>query len=271
MLLTFLILFRESLEGLLLVGILIAYLYRLNGRRYVGWIYAGVAAGFLASFIAAFILQVLVDQFSNEVYRAVLSAAIMLAATCILTYMAIWMGKQARAHTEHAKQQLESYVTAGNVVGVAMLAFVSVWREGLETVLFLSAVAYNGQPLSIAGGLLGLACAVLLVALIVTGARRVPLHIFFRYTSLLLIIIAAGLLGSAVATLQGAGFSLGPSSPLFDLSGVLSDASGPGVFLRGLFGYNATPSLLQFALWAIYLVVAVVLWRRGYAARPKAA
>ena len=102
--------------------------------------------------------------------------------------------------------------------------------------------------------------------------RRVPLHLFFRYSSLLLIIIAAGLLGSAVATLQGAGFALGPATPLFDISGVLSDASGVGVFLRGLFGYNATPTPAQFALWAIYLIVAVILWRRGYAApRPKAA
>jgi high-affinity iron transporter len=271
MLLTFLILFRESLEAFLLVGILIAYLYRMNGRRYVIWIYVGVFAGFIASFIAAFVLQVLVDQFSNELYRAVLTAAIMLAATCILTYMAIWMGKQARAHTEHAKQQLQDYMTAGNVVGVAMLAFVSVWREGLETVLFLSALAYNGQPLSLVGGLLGLLCAVLLVTVMVTGARRVPLHIFFRYTSLILIVIAAGLLGSAVATLQGTGVGLGPSTPLFDISGVLSDTSGVGVFLRGLFGYNATPTPAQFALWAIYLIVAIILWRRGYAARPKPA
>ena len=271
MLLTFLILFRESLEAFLLVGILLAYLARIGARHYKRWIYAGVAAGLVASLIAAFVLQVLVDQFSNEFYRQLLTAAIMFAATCILTYMAIWMGKQARAHTEHAKRQLEEHISAGNVLGIALLAFFSVWREGLETVLFLSALTYTGQGLSLLGGLLGMVLAIVLIWLLITGTRRVPMHTFFRYTSLLLIIIAAGLLGSAVATLQGAGFSLGPSSPLFDLSGVLSDASGPGVFLRGLFGYNATPSLLQFALWAIYLVVAVVLWRRGYAARPKAA
>ncbi len=267
MLLSFLILFRESLEAFLLVGILIAYLYRMNGRRYVVWIYVGVGFGLLASLVAAFVLQVLVDQFSNELYRAVTTAAIMLVATCILTYMAIWMGKQARAHTEHAKQQLQHYMTAGNVVGVAMLAFFSVWREGLETVLFLSALSYNGQPLSLAGGVLGMALAIALIALLITGARRVPLHIFFRYTSLLLIVIAAGLLGSAIATLQGAGFRLGPAAPLFDVSSILPDTSGVGVFLRGLFGYNATPTPPQFALWAVYLVVAVLLWRRGNAAK----
>ena len=267
MLLTFLILFRESLEAFLLVGILLAYLRRIGGERYSRWIYVGVAAGLIASVVAAFILQVVVDQFSNEFYRAILSAAIMFTATCILTYMAIWMHRQARAHTDHAKRLLQDYMTAGNVIGIAMLAFFSVWREGLETVLFLSALAYTGQGLSLAGGLLGMVLAVLLIWMLISGTQRVPLQIFFRYTSLLLIVIAAGLLGSAVAMLQSAGFPLGPSAPLFDISSILPDTTGLGVFLRGLFGYNATPTPPQFALWAVYLLVAVMLWRRGYAAK----
>jgi len=267
MLLTFLILFRESLEAFLLVGILLAYLARIGARRYARWIYAGVAGGLAASLVAAFVLQVLVDQFSNELYRALLTAAIMFAATCILTYMAIWMGKQARAHTEHAKRQLEEHISAGNVLGIATLAFFSVWREGLETVLFLSALTYTGQDLSLLGGVLGMVLAVALIWLLISGTRRVPMHIFFRYTSLLLIVIAAGLLGSAIAVLQSAGVHVGPAAPLFDVSSILPDTSGVGVFLRGLFGYNATPSPPQFALWAVYMIVAVLLWRRGYAAK----
>jgi high-affinity iron transporter len=267
MLLTFLILFRESLEAFLLVGILLAYLGRIGGRRYAIWIYVGVVAGLLASVVAAFVLQVVVDQFSNEFYRALLTAGIMLAATCILTYMAIWMGKQARAHTEHAKRQLEEHISAGNVIGIAATAFFSVWREGLETVLFLSALDYTGQGLSLVGGLLGMVLAIVLIWLLITGTRRVPLNVFFRYTSLLLIVIAAGLIGSAIAVLQAAGVHIGPAAPLFDVSSILPDTSGVGVFLRGLFGYNATPTPPQFALWAVYLVVAVLLWRRGYAAK----
>jgi high-affinity iron transporter len=267
MLLTFLILFRESLEAFLLVGILLAWLTRVGAGRYRRWIYFGVAAGLVASVVAAFVLQVLVDQFSNEYYRALLTAGIMVAATCILTYMAIWMGKQARAHTEHAKRQLEAHISAGNVIGIAVTAFFSVWREGLETVLFLSALTYTGQGLSLLGGLLGMVLAIVLIWLLISGTRRVPMQVFFRYSSLLLIIIAAGLLGSAIAVLQSAGIHIGPAAPLFDISSILPDTSGVGVFLRGLFGYNATPSPPQFALWAAYLVVAVLLWRRGYAAK----
>jgi len=98
-----------------------------------------------------------------------------------------------------------------------------------------------------------------------SGTRKVPLGPFFRYSSLLLIVVAAGLLGSAVNTLQGAGVFPGPTKPLFDISNILSDTSGVGIFLRGLFGYNASPTPPQFALWALYLVVAVAVWWRGYA------
>lgn len=267
MFLTFLIAFREGLEAFLLVGILLAYLSRIGAARYAKWIYVGVVAGLLASVVAAFVFQVVVDQFDNDRYRTYLTAGIMLAATLVLTYMAVWMHKQAKAHTEHARQQLETYVAGSNILGVAFLAFISVWREGLETVLFLSALAYNGQPPSALGGLLGLALAILLVWLLVVGARKVPLQSFFRYTSLLLIVIAAGLLGSAVNVLQNAGVAPGSSAPLFDISNILSDSSGVGLFLRGLFGYNAAPTTSQFVLWAGYLLVALALWRRGYATK----
>jgi high-affinity iron transporter len=270
MFITFLIGFRESLEAFLLVGILLAYLYRVGAGRYAKWIYVGVAAGLFASLVAAFLFQVVVDQFHNDLYRAYLTAGIMVIATLVLTYMAVWMQKQAKAHTAHATKQLEGYVAGDQVFGIALLAFVSVWREGLETVLFLSALAYGGDPPSLAGGLIGLVLAIGLVWLLVFGMRKVPLQAFFRYTSLFLIVIAAGLLGSAVNVLQAQGVIPGGTTPLFDISGVLSDTTGVGMFLRGLFGYNATPTADQFVLWALYLAVAVWLWRRGYAARAKA-
>ena len=83
-------------------------------------------------------------------------------------------------------------------------------------------------------------------------------------------VIAAGLLGSAVNVLQGVKVLPGSTAPFFDISGVLSDQSGVGAFLRGLFGYNATPTALQFGVWLVFLLVAVLFWNRSYsaAARP---
>lgn len=273
MLVSFLITFREGLEAFLMVGILLAYLRQLGALEYRKWIFAGVAAGILAAIASAVVLEFVVSKFESRTYQLVLTAAIMITAVCVLTYMAIWMQKQAREATGAAKAQLKEHVTAGNVFGIAFLAAISVWREGIETVLFFSAVAYEGGELSLPGALLGLAVAVVVVWALMKGVKNVPIREFFRWSSLLLIIIAAGLLSSATNILQGLSVLPGPLEPLFDISGILSDQGGVGGFLRGLFGYTATPTPLQFTVWVVFLGVAVFLWQRSYAqsAAPKRA
>jgi len=270
MLVTFLIAFRESLEAFLLVGILLAYLRQLDASRYAIWIYVGVVAGLLAALGAAFVLQFVISELNNDTYRLILTAAIMLLAAAVLSYMAIWMQKQAKEATGAAKEQLAKHVSTGNIFGVAFLAFISVWREGMETILFFSALLYSGEQLSLPGGLLGFAAAIVCVWLLLRGTRGVPIREFFRWSSLLLIVIAAGLLASSTNILQGISVLPGPTAALFDLSGVLPDSSGLGEFLRGLFGYDATPSPLQFGVWLVFLIVAIVLWQRAYATKKKA-
>lgn len=263
MLATFLITFREGLEAFLLVGILLTYLNRLNVQKMARWIWVGVLTGILASIIVAFVFQVLVDQLHNERYRAMMTIAIMLTAVCILSYMALWMQRQARNHAETAQRQLAEHVSKGKVLGIASLAFVSVLREGIETVLFLSALAYGGQQVSPLWGILGLLASGLVVWTLLRTTRRVPLRQFFQGSSLLLIIIAAGLLSSVINQLQALRVNLGPTTPIFDLSAILSDTTGVGIFMRGLFGYNATPTLAQFGGWLIFLIVAISVWYRN--------
>ncbi|GAB5377935.1 MAG: FTR1 family protein [Acuticoccus sp.] len=265
MFVTFLIAFRESLEAFLLVGILLAYLRQLGALQYARWIYLGVVAGLVAALAAAVVLELAVSQVDNKTYRLILTAAIMLGAAIVLTYMAIWMQKQAREATGSAKAHLKEHLSTGNVLGIAFLSFISVWREAMETILFLSALAYSGESLSVPGGLIGFVLAIAVVWLLLRGTRKVPIREFFRWSSLLLIVIAAGLLSSATNILQGVGILPGPTDPLFDISGILSDQGGFGEFLRGLFGYNASPTPLQFGVWLAFLVVAVGLWWRAYA------
>ena len=265
MLVTFLIAFREGLEAFLLVGILLAYLRKLDAARYAVWIYVGVAAGLLAALAIAFLLQFVISEFHSDFYRLIITASIMALAAVVLSYMAIWMANQAKESTGAAKEQLAKHVSTGNIFGIAFLAFISVWREAMETILFFSALLYAGQHLSPLGGLLGVGLAIVSVWLLMRGTRNVPIAQFFRWTSLLLVVIAAGLLASMTNILQGIEILPGPTTALFDLSGVLPDKTGLGEFLRGLFGYSATPTPLQFAVWAIYLAVAIFLWNRAYA------
>ncbi len=267
---SFLITFREGLEAFLLVGIALSYLTKLDAKRYHKFVYMGVFAGVILSLLVAVVFQLFIDQFSNELYRNYLMAGILLFATFVLTYMAIWMQKQAKEQTAQVQKSLSECVTTGNVVGLVMLSTVSVLREGFETILFFSALMYSGngdftQEQGIIGAILGLGLSFSLVWILIKGARKVPLTAFFRWTSLLIIVIAAGLLSSAVNMLQAADVIAIIHERVFDISHILDDQGVFGTFLRALFGYNASPGLLQLVVWATYLLVFSYFWKRNYA------
>ncbi|MGC8828030.1 MAG: FTR1 family iron permease, partial [Anaerolineae bacterium] len=140
--------------------------------------------------------------------------------------------------------------------GLFALAFIAVVREGIETVLFLTAAAFqaNSQQV-IAGGLFGLGIAIGIGWLLFAAGRRINIRIFFRATGILLLLVAAGLLAHGVHELQET--SLLPTfiEHLWDINPVL-DENGPlGSFLKALFGYNGNPSLLEVIVYTAYLLV----------------
>jgi len=270
MLASFLITFREGLEAFLLVGIALSYLTKLNAKHFHKYIYLGVAVGFILSLLVAVVFQLFIDQFSNELYRNYFMAGILIFATFVLTYMAIWMQKQAKQQTDHVQKNLTEYVSTGNVIGLVLLSTLAVLREGFETILFFSALMFSAgnnfsQEQGILGAILGLGLSFVVVWVLMKGARKVPLAAFFRWTSLLVIIIAAGLLSSAINMLQATDLISVFYAPIFDVSHILDDRGVFGTFLRALFGYNASPSLFQFSTWGLYLVIFIVFWKRSYA------
>jgi high-affinity iron transporter len=266
---SFLITLREGLEAFLLIGIILAYLTKLDAQRYAKYIYMGVGVGLVASLAIAFVFQVVINQFENELYQHYLMIFILGFASIVLTYMAIWMQKQAKAQVDRIKQDLSLHISTGNLWGMVFLAFIAVLREGFETVLFFSALLYSDQGVTLKGGLIGATAGLLvsfaMVWALMRGTRQVPLQSFFRYTSLLIIVIAAGLLSSAVNMMQAADILPIIIEKLFDISHILDDRGMIGTFFRALFGYNASPTLLQFSTWAVYLGLFSIIWKRAYA------
>lgn len=266
---SFLITLREGLEAFLLIGICISYLDKLDARRFHRYIYVGVALGLVASLVLAFIFQVMVDQFHNQHYRNLVMAFILIFATLVLSSMAMWMQKQGGKKSGQMKENLSKLVDGEKALGLAFLAFLAIVREGFETVLFFSALVYSGQGVTLqsgmSGALAGLAIALAMVWGLMRSTRQVPLKPFFRWSSLLVVIIAAGLFSSAVNMLQAANWLPVLLSPLFDISFILDDRGLVGTFLRALFGYNSSPGLLQLLAWASYLLVFGYLWKRQYA------
>ena len=259
MLASFLITFREGLEAFLLVGILLAYLEKVSALRYRRYVFYGVAAGLLSSLAAAFVFQLVISQFESDYYRSCLQIAVLLFASGMLSYIAIWMQRQARERTAAFQEQLGAHISSGNLLGMVSLSFVAVLREGFEAVFFFSALSFGSEQLSfasgLAGGFAGISAAIAAVYAMLRSSRHVPLAAFFKYTSLLILVIAAGLLGSSINLMQAVGWLPIGLARAFDISFLLGDQQGLGLFLRALFGYNASPSWLQFAVWVGYLAL----------------
>ncbi len=270
---SFLITFREGLEAFLLVGIILSYLSKLNAKAYAKYIYIGVVAGIISSLVIAFILQVALSQFENARYQNYMMIFILLFASLILTYMAIWMQKQAKAQTNRIKLNIENNISTGNLWGMIALSYIAVLREGVETILFFSALLYSGQDIKLENGLIGafagLLLSLIIVTLMVKWSKSMPIGKFFQWTGLLVIIIAAGLLSSAINMMQAANIIPILIEQIYNISHILDDRATFGIFLRAIFGYNSAPTLLQFITWLAYLAIFITIWKSSYAETKK--
>jgi high-affinity iron transporter len=179
------------------------------------------------------------------------------------------MRRQARSVKGELHAAVDRALDQGSVLALAVLAFVAVIREGLETSLFLVGQANSADQNAIwilVGALIGLAIAAVLGVGFYQGSRRINLQTFFRWTGVGLIFIAAGLLSTAVHELVEIGVIPFGEQTLFDLSGVLPHSADSGnvlgQFLRAIFGYSATPEVTTFVVWLTYIVVVLYLFLR---------
>jgi high-affinity iron transporter len=261
MMATLVIVFRETLEAGLIVGIILAMLSRLGAMRYGPHVWAASLLAVGASVLAGWALSA-ATQTAQVVWERVLEGLISLAACGVLTYMVFWMDRQAKRIRPEVELRVETAVTRQDLIAIVLLPFLAVVREGAETVLFLKAVAIqSGGVVSLAGGLLGGLLAVAVTMAIFIGGRRVPLKALFRSTGLLLLIIAAGLLAYGIHELQELGWLPTVVAPVWDVNHLLNEREGLGAFLKALFGYNGNPSLLEVVGYLAYLAIVLLALR----------
>ena len=150
-----------------------------------------------------------------------------------------------------------------------MLIFVAIIREGVETVIFLNAINY-ASGINFVGGTLGIIAAVIAGYLFFVSTRKINLKKLFNVSSILLILFAAGLVAHAVHEFEETGLVSGIITPLFDINHILNEKGVAGSFLKGLFGYNGNPSLLEVMAYAAYLGVIFYLYKRIESSRVTA-
>lgn len=273
---SFLITFREVLEAALVVGIVLGYLARTGLTRHRGVVFAGIAAGVAASGLGAFLFVRLAGGFEGRAEQ-LFEGITMLVGAALLTTMILWMMRQRQVAAE-----LEAKVAASlrgpNRASLFALVFVAILREGIETVLFLSAARIASPGNNLVGALLGLIVAIVLGFALFVGSLKVSLRSFFAVTNILLILFAAGLIGMGVHEFQEAGvlptvvgyvWNINPPAPDGGPYPALHEKGAVGSILRGLFGFNGDPSLLEVVAYGGYLATVAALWRRSDA-RPAA-
>lgn len=196
---------REGIEVALVVGIIAAFLRREAGGRHLGAVWAGILAAIAASVLGGFLLRRL--AISEEVLEGVLY----LAAAVVVGSMLVWMWRHSRALSGQVKGTLARIVTreraAAAGAGIFLFTFLMVFREGMETVLFLSALSLTTGGLETLLGVLGgLIAAFVFGVLFVRGSLRVDLARFFKITGIALLIFVAQLLVNGYHELAEAGW-----------------------------------------------------------------
>jgi high-affinity iron transporter len=273
---------REGVEAALIVAIVCSYLARTGNSRHFGKIGVGVASAVAVSFVLGVVIFATAGSL-EEPYEQIFEGAMMLAAAGVVTWMLFWMRRQAGSTTGDLQRAVDRVLTDGTAWGLAVLAFTAVIREGLETALFLvgqATAAADGSAgdagalAVLAGAIVGLGIAVAIGYGFYRGSRALDIRTFFRWTGVLLIFIAAGLLSHAVHEFVEIGWITFGTTPAFDIGAALPHDEGIGLFLGAIFGYTSSPEWVTLITWVSYVVVVLVLYLRPVAplaAKPRPA
>lgn len=256
---------REGIEMALVVGIVLAYLAQTGTMRAARWVWAGTASAAAVSLGFLGVLNGLNAEFEGATEQ-IFEGVTMVLAAAFLTWMILWMLRNARYLKADLHRGVEAAITKGGAAwGLFLLVFFAVVREGVELALLLFAAPGEGKLL---GAVIGLAIASGLGVVIYAFGRSIDLRTFFRATSVLLVLFAAGLVAHAAHEFAEAGLLAAVEGPkLWSTKAALPDDTGVGSILRALFGYQDEPTVLEVVTYAGYFVVVWAIWRSGLASR----
>ena len=196
---------REGFEASLVVGIVLAFLDRTGRRDGFAAVWAGVTAALVVSLVVAVALFAAGAELEGTNER-LFEGIVMLTAAGLLTWMIFWMRNRARFIRKEIEGRTQAALEAGSTIALALVVFVGVAREGVETALFLFSSVEGSSPLvSLVASVIGGAAAIGLGYLFYRGSHRLNLKTFFTATSVLLLLFAGYLLASGLHELAEAG------------------------------------------------------------------
>jgi len=272
--------FREGLEAVLVIVIILLYLKNTDQRFYYKYVYIGSTLAVISSIIFAIVFTTLFGGFSGTAEQIFEGIAFIISGIFVLT-LVLWMSKEGPKMKNHLEEKVESSIESGRVLSIVILTYIIIIREGIELVLLLTGATSVGslnQVDVVLGSLIGLGISVALGLLIYYGVKNINLSKFFKITNIILILFVAGLITYGIHELIEAGVVNPIIQEVWNIKHILPEKfpdGNPltpewleviGSLLKALFGYNANPSLLEIIIYPSILIsvgiISLKLWKR---------
>jgi len=284
----FAITLREGVEAALVVGIVMAYLKKVDRSSLNPWVFAGIGTGIFASFIVGIFLNWFVKQLENTepmqaaFYGQLWQGSLGITAIAMLSWMLVWMTENAKALKGEIEGQIGKAIANEKSAGwaVFILILIAVLREGFEVVIFISAKLQGGL-VPIVGAIAGLVGAVAIGIALFQFGIRINLQVFFQAMGIFLLLIVAGLVVSAIGHLDKAVAAYGQLTQtsiclpvtsatemsscllgglVWDVHDIFPDTQFPAILLKAMFGFRDRLFLGQAIGYFTFLISAGVLY-----------
>lgn len=265
------IIWRESVEALLVIGILNAWLAQQSdiasrGRLYL---WGGVVAGLFVALALGIAFVAFGEAIFEDAQLGYQTGAVLIAGALIIQ-MVFWMRRHGRTLKRELETSLQEAAERASWWTVFVLAMIAVAREGSETVVFLFGALSAAQQVSLIGTaaaiVVGFLLALATYYALQLGGRILSWRVFFRVTEVMLLLLAASLLVIGVENLTELGVLPTLSGRLWDTSAILPDSGPVGGLLAALTGYRARPNLMDVVVYALYW--GLIFWTLSWS-RPK--
>jgi FTR1 family protein len=270
MLTTFVIALREGLEASLIVGIIAAFLCRQGRADALRSMWTGVALAVGLCVAVAVVLRVVDDELPHRAQEG-LETVVALVAVAIVTSMIVWMSQHARHLAGGLQAGAAGALAQGSTFALVAMAFFAVLREGFETAVFLLAAFNDASDPGPAGFgvVLGLAVAIALGDSIYRGGVRINLTRFFRATGVVLVLVAAGLVASALHTGAEAGWVTGGQAKALDLTAIVRPGTVWESLVTGVLGLQPEPTVIEVVGWTLYALPMLAILLAPDAVKPR--
>jgi iron uptake system component EfeO len=274
MLPTFVIGLREGVEAALIVSIIATFLRQEGRTDALRWVWAGVIAAAAICLTIGIVLHV-IDQDLPQRQQEGLETVVGAVAVVMVTFMIVWMRRNGAGLATELREHAGAALKKGSVGALIGMAFFAVFREGLETAVFLLAAFQSSTNPTTAGlgAIIGILVAIVIGVAIYRGGIRLNMAKFFRFTGVVLALVAAGLVASAVHTAHEAGWINFGQDQALNLEWLVVPGTWTASLLTGMLGLQPRPTdieLIAYLAFAIPVVGFVLIpVRRGTARQKK--